>query len=122
VRCGHHCHFWARPPAAAVCRFRLSSAPVSAHTSLLLVAFSRFLVEHGADAAAQDGDGWTPLHFASWCGHLDVARLLVEHGADAAAQDRRGSTPLRLASSSGHRDLARFLIEHGANAAAHAAP
>jgi hypothetical protein len=34
-----HCHFWARP-LPAMCRFSSLSAPVSAHTSLLLVAFS----------------------------------------------------------------------------------
>jgi hypothetical protein len=32
-------HFWARP-LPAMCRFSSLSAPVSAHTSLLLVAFS----------------------------------------------------------------------------------
>jgi len=64
------------------------------------------LIEHGADAAAQDGDGLTPLHRASEGGHLDVARLLVEHGADAAAQGGRRLTPLRLASLWGHQDLA----------------
>jgi ankyrin repeat protein len=82
------------------------------------VDLARFLVEHGANTAAQDQDGSTPLHEASRNGHLDIARILVMHGANAAAQDKRGSTPLHLASSDGHLVITRLLVEHGANAAA----
>ena len=61
-----------------------------------------FLVEHGADVAARNKDGSTPVHES---GHLDLAWLLVEHGADAAPQNSFGETPLHLASSNGHLDL-----------------
>ncbi len=74
------------------------------------------LVEHGADAAAQNRYGRIPLHRASERGHLDVARFLVERGADVAAQDKDESTPLHRASEGGHLDVARFLVEHGADA------
>ena len=30
-------------------------------------------------------DGWTPLHWASYYGHLDVVKFLVEQGADKEA-------------------------------------
>jgi ankyrin repeat protein len=83
----------------------------------------RFLVERGADVAAQEERGQTPLHdgvIRTWhgsssstaptqqprtnagglrcigrreSGHLDMARVLVEHGADATAQDKCGWTP-----------------------------
>ena len=82
------------------------------------VDITRILVEHGANATAQDQRGLTPLHWASGNSHLDIARTLVEHGANAAAQDQRGWTPLHWASGGGHLDIARFLVEHGANAAA----
>jgi serine/threonine-protein phosphatase 6 regulatory ankyrin repeat subunit B len=49
---------------------------------------ARFLVEHGANAEAQDLYGWTPLHLASQWGHLDVVRFLDELNARAAVQDR----------------------------------
>ena len=77
----------------------------------------RFLVKHGATAAAQDLFGSTPLHEASEQGHLDLARFLVEYGANVAAQDHGGCTPLHQASKQGHLDLARCLVEHGANVA-----
>lgn len=33
----------------------------------------RFLVENGADVDRQDNEGWTPLHAAASCGHLNIA-------------------------------------------------
>jgi ankyrin repeat protein len=56
------------------------------------------LIEHGADARAQNRDGETPLHLALYWGQVDVARLLIEHGADRTAQNYDGETPLHLAS------------------------
>jgi ankyrin repeat protein len=79
---------------------------------------ARVLLEHGAVATAQDGNGSTPLHLASSGGHLELARVLLEHGAVATAQDGNGSTPLHRASSGGHLELARVLLEHGAVATA----
>jgi len=51
-------------------------------------------VEHGADVAAQDKEGWTLLHWASESGHVGVEQFLVGYGADVAAQDKGGFTPL----------------------------
>jgi len=79
---------------------------------------AQFLIDHGADVAAQNKHGTTPLHQASLQGHVDMARLLIEHGADVAAQNKHGWTPLHRASIRGHVDVARLLIEHGADAAA----
>ena len=39
--------------------------------------------------------GLTPLHYAVWLGHLDVARLLLERGADKEANDSGGTNNVR---------------------------
>jgi hypothetical protein len=33
-------------------------------------------------------DGWTPLHLASYGGHIEAVRLLLGKGADIEAQDK----------------------------------
>ena len=81
------------------------------------VDITRFLIEHGANPAAQDQRGSTPLYYASRNGRLDIARILVEHGANAEVQDQDGLTPLHSVSWNGDLDIARFLVEHGANPA-----
>jgi ankyrin repeat protein len=60
------------------------------------------LIERGADVAAQNMDGWTPLHLASPEGKVDVAHMLIERGADVRAQDGHGWTPLRRRHISHH--------------------
>jgi len=72
------------------------------------------LIEHGADATAQNNDGTTPLHRMSEWGDVDVDRLLIEHGADATAQSNDGMTPLHRASEWGD-----VLIERGTDVTAH---
>ena len=79
-----------------------------AHIALLLL-------EHGADAKAQDDKKRTPLVVASEIGHVEVVRALLEHGADTEAQDNEKRTPLLLASRVGNVEVARVLLEHGAD-------
>ena len=43
--------------------------------------FAEFLVEHGADVAAQDEHRSTPSDLASKNGHVKLAQFLVEHSA-----------------------------------------
>ena len=79
------------------------------------VDIARLLLDHGADAKAQDGKKYTPLHLASHRGGVEVARILLEHGADTEAQDAKKCTPLLLASDRGHVEVACLLLEHGAD-------
>ena len=98
--------------------FTHGETPLHLNSQVGHVDIAWLLIEHGADAAAQDKRRSTPLHQASKRGHVDLARLLIERGADAAAQDEDGTTPLHLASSRGDVNLAWPAIEHGADPAA----
>ena len=41
--------------------------------------------------------GFTALHWAAQCGHLDICELLLHSGANVNAQNQTGDTPLHLA-------------------------
>lgn len=64
---------------------------------------------------AKNEKGSTPLHLASFKGHLEAAKLLLEKGADIEAVNGGGFTPLQLAAYGGHRDVVEFLIDKGSN-------
>ena len=70
---------------------------------------ARALLDAGADASAQRGDGFTPLILAVFFGHERVVRLLVEHGADAHARTSLGTTAARWAASRGFEEMAGLL-------------
>ena len=50
-----------------------------------------------ADVNVKGDMQWTPLHFASSHGHLEVVKLLVERKANVNAQVRDHGTPMHLA-------------------------
>ena len=67
---------------------------------------------------ARDSDGSTPLHCATWKGHLDVVALLLKSGADVNAVNENehwGTTPLHAAAHANQAAIAKLLIDHGAN-------
>jgi ankyrin repeat protein len=66
---------------------------------------------------AFSSDGWTPLHLASFFGHLKVAELLLAHNADVLARSRNstGNTPLHAALAGNHKLVAGLLIGRGAD-------
>jgi len=75
----------------------------------------------GAEINAADGDGCTPLHWASnedTPQHAKVVKWLVGNGANLEATDEDGLTPLHLAAVQGSEHCAKMLIALGANLSA----
>ncbi|MER6562886.1 ankyrin repeat domain-containing protein [Streptomyces sp. NPDC001027] len=76
------------------------------------------LLEAGADPAAADAEGTTPLYAACVQGQADAARRLLEAGAPPDAESAglgAEGTPLCAAACWGHVDTVRVLLAHGAD-------
>ena len=75
------------------------------------------LIANKADINARDtrwiSGGWTPLHWAAFCGHAAIVTLLIE--ADINAKDNLDKTPLHWAAQHGHIDVVRLLIANNAD-------
>jgi hypothetical protein len=65
--------------------------------------------------AMLDHIGWTPLHYASTKGQLDVAQYLIANGAMVDSRSLNGTTPLMMAVQSGNEELVKLLLDNGAD-------
>ncbi|XP_059982008.1 protein phosphatase 1 regulatory subunit 12B isoform X9 [Lagenorhynchus albirostris] len=65
----------------------------------------KFLVENGASVNQQDSEGWTPLHAAASCGHLNIAEYFINHGASVGVVNSEGEVPSDLAEEPAMKDL-----------------
>ena len=74
------------------------------------------MIGKGADVNAAQGDGTTPLHWASYQVDLDLVKLLVSKGAKADVKNSFGATPLAEAVKVGNVELVKVLLDAGANA------
>jgi ankyrin repeat protein len=86
---------------------------------------SEILLEHGADARAENNNGQTPLHILSESDNIkdggdifNLVPLLLKHGAAMNSRDKYGNTPLHLAIIRNRLELTEILLEHGADAGA----
>ncbi|KAF5018694.1 hypothetical protein F66182_9308 [Fusarium sp. NRRL 66182] len=76
----------------------------------------RYLVAHGADpSAAQGQSGYTPMHMAAHKDKPHVIRLLAESGAPIDVLDQMGETPLLVAAKLGNSKSVLHLLKLGAD-------
>ncbi|WP_297197062.1 ankyrin repeat domain-containing protein [uncultured Flavonifractor sp.] len=68
-----------------------------------------FLKKGGLQLDKRDGQGATPLHYASAKGSRDIVKLLLDAGADASIADNQSRTALHLACQVGNKDIIRLL-------------
>ncbi|KAF5317186.1 hypothetical protein D9611_003778 [Ephemerocybe angulata] len=73
------------------------------------------LLSAGENPWVQDGDEWTPLHWAVSNGHHTSVNILLKFGVNVDAVDSKGWTPLFWAAFRGHPDIAATLLENGCN-------
>lgn len=60
--------------------------------------FIRYLIDHGADVAAQDRYGMTPLHYAARSHRPEIVKVLADAGAPVnVVEYDRNQTPFALA-------------------------
>ncbi|HXV75316.1 MAG TPA: ankyrin repeat domain-containing protein [Candidatus Polarisedimenticolaceae bacterium] len=70
------------------------------------------LLGNGADPAAEQADGSSPLHVAARRGSTAIVELLIRKGADVEALDRGGRTARRLADEAGRAEVVELLDSH----------
>jgi hypothetical protein len=66
--------------------------------------------------AFSKGDNYmTPLHYAAYGGHKDVAELLLDNNVGIDIKNAGDQTPLHIASGQGHAEVVEYLLAKGAN-------
>ncbi len=63
----------------------------------------------------KDAAGGTPLEYAAYWGHKEVAELLLANGANVNARNNDGTTVLNTAAYQGHKEIVELLLANGAD-------
>ena len=70
-------------------------------------------VGSGKELGAFNRHGWTPIMYASYCGHDDIAEFLLDNRVSMAGKNDRGRTAIMLAAMCGNDAVAEVLILRG---------
>ncbi|WP_425385027.1 ankyrin repeat domain-containing protein [Wolbachia endosymbiont (group B) of Schoenobius gigantella] len=73
------------------------------------------LISRNANVNTRDKYSWTPLHWAAYKGHLEVAEFLVKKGADINAADKGpyGKKSIHVAAENNSKDIIEFFLSKG---------
>ncbi|KAK4194872.1 ankyrin repeat-containing domain protein [Triangularia verruculosa] len=74
---------------------------------------AHFMLEHGADALAQEDSGRTSLEYAAWSGFEVTTELLIQNNAPLDNVDGFGRMALHYAAMRNHQNVAEILINKG---------
>ena len=84
--------------------------------ALLLASFRGFLpvvkLLVAGGAPVNRSEGWQPLVYAAFNGHVDIMAYLLEHGAEVNGASDNGTTALMVAARNGHPEVVRLLLKH----------
>ncbi|MXQ90266.1 hypothetical protein E5288_WYG001989 [Bos mutus] len=75
---------------------------------------ARLLVSHQADPNLREAEGKTPLHVATYFGHVSLVKLPTAQGAELDARQRNLRRPLHLAVERGKVRATQHLLKSGA--------
>ncbi|KAM3592437.1 uncharacterized protein V6R79_018810 [Siganus canaliculatus] len=92
--------------------------PLDLHTACSIGQYdvvAECIKKREVDLNGKNIGGWTPLMYASYIGHDNIANLLLEAGVNVNATTVKGLTPLMLAASCGNESIAYFLLQQGAD-------
>ncbi|XP_054913910.1 ankyrin repeat and SAM domain-containing protein 3 isoform X2 [Poeciliopsis prolifica] len=90
--------------------------PLDLHTACSIGQYDAVAesIKRDEDLDRKNRGGWTPLMYAAYIGHDNIANLLLEAGVNMNASTPKGLTPLMLAASCGNESIAYFLLQQGA--------
>uniref|UniRef100_UPI0037E8D473 ankyrin repeat and SAM domain-containing protein 3 n=1 Tax=Semicossyphus pulcher TaxID=241346 RepID=UPI0037E8D473 len=91
--------------------------PLDLHTACSIGQYdvvAECIKKREVDLDGKNIGGWTPLMYASYIGHDNIANLLLEAGVNVNATTAKGLTPLMLAASCGNESISYFLLQQGA--------
>ena len=85
------------------------------HTAAAVGDMERMVesVGSGRELGASNRHGWTPVMYASYCGHDDIVEFLIDHSVSMEAKNDRGRTAIMLAAMCGNDAVAEVLILRG---------
>ncbi|XP_061087490.1 ankyrin repeat and SAM domain-containing protein 3 isoform X2 [Conger conger] len=108
---------WLGGTAGQLVRPEELDVPLDLHTACSIGQYdvvAECIRRREVDLDCKNVGGWTPLMYAAYIGHDNIANLLLEAGVGVNATTPKGHTPLMLAASCGNESIAYFLLQQGA--------